>query len=397
MAPESQLQLILHPVVLDRRGYGRVSASQELEQQSNTWEKEMRSFFRRSPRAIPVLLPALVLLFLWSASLAGEVIHAGTDSSTHAATETPAQSLLDAPAAAAETDSSTQATAETPDRTDSENPKETESGAAMSAGADSSSTSTESAALLLSSANTMAQTGAATYSIPIKVPPGRAGMAPNLAVRYNSYQSNSWIGVGWDLDMGSIQRSTKFGVNYDANDFVLSVNGSTTELVDIGGNNYAAKIEDSFAKIHRDPTTGGFVQTTKDGRKYSFGSTDDSRQYDPNDVGRVFKWCLNKVEDTNGNYMEISYVKDQGQIYLSRIAYTGNGGLAPTNRVDFALEDRTDAPAMYTTNFAVTTAKRLKTIEIYGNNELAAKYVLNHDYSTSTSEPNRDQVLLFAV
>jgi len=59
----------------------------------------------------------------------------------------------------------------------------------------------------------MVQTGAATYSIPLEVPPGRAGMAPKLALRYNSYQSNSWIGVGWDLDMGAIQRSTKFGVN----------------------------------------------------------------------------------------------------------------------------------------------------------------------------------------
>lgn len=58
-------------------------------------------------------------------------------------------------------------------------------------------------------------TGAATYSVPIEVPPGRNGIAPNLTLRYNSYQKNGWIGVGWDLDMGAIQRSTKRGVNYD--------------------------------------------------------------------------------------------------------------------------------------------------------------------------------------
>lgn len=124
----------------------------------------MRSFLKRSPHAIPVLLPALILLFLWSTSFAEEVINVGTDSST-------------------------QAEAETPGKADSKNPEETQSDSAVSASAGSSfSTSTESAALLLSSANTLAQTGAATYSIPIEVPPGRADMAPNLVFRNNSYQ-----------------------------------------------------------------------------------------------------------------------------------------------------------------------------------------------------------------
>jgi hypothetical protein len=54
-------------------------------------------------------------------------------------------------------------------------------------------------------------TGSATTSVPIVVPPGRGGIAPNLALVYNSAMRNGWIGVGWDLDMGSIQRSTKDG------------------------------------------------------------------------------------------------------------------------------------------------------------------------------------------
>src|SRR3990170_2862829 len=32
---------------------------------------------------------------------------------------------------------------------------------------------------------------------------------------------NGWIGVGWDIPIGYIQRSTKYGVNYSANDFVV--------------------------------------------------------------------------------------------------------------------------------------------------------------------------------
>jgi len=63
-------------------------------------------------------------------------------------------------------------------------------------------------------------TGAANSNITILVPPGRAGIAPNLSFQYNSSQKNGIVGVGWNIDIGSIQRSIKFGVDYSANDFV---------------------------------------------------------------------------------------------------------------------------------------------------------------------------------
>ena len=50
--------------------------------------------------------------------------------------------------------------------------------------------------------------GAANYSIPIKLPPGVGGMVPNLSIDYNS-QSNSdgFMGFGWSISgLSSIQR-----------------------------------------------------------------------------------------------------------------------------------------------------------------------------------------------
>src|SRR5262249_13531058 len=55
-------------------------------------------------------------------------------------------------------------------------------------------------------------TGAFTYTYPIAVPPGRHGLQPDLKLVYNSQANNGWLGIGWDLSLPSIQRSTKNGV-----------------------------------------------------------------------------------------------------------------------------------------------------------------------------------------
>jgi RHS repeat-associated protein len=228
-------------------------------------------------------------------------------------------------------------------------------------------------------------TGAATYTIPIEVPPGRNGLAPKIELTYNSYRGNSWVGVGWDLDLGSIQRSTKYGVNYNAKDFVVETNGSSEELVSgtttWGANYYRAKIEESFSKYFYNGING-WVVTAKDGTRYYYGSTGPSRQ--KNALG-VFKWCLDKIEDTNGNYLTISYFKDQGEIYPDRINYTYHDSLSYTNYVKFYLEDRSDKPLIFRTNSQVVTAKRLRTIEVRANDNPIRAYKLEYVTSASTA------------
>src|SRR5439155_7415499 len=55
-------------------------------------------------------------------------------------------------------------------------------------------------------------TGSFLYNVPIDVPPGLAGMQPALSLQYNSSQGNGLAGVGWDLSLGTLQRSLKKGV-----------------------------------------------------------------------------------------------------------------------------------------------------------------------------------------
>jgi RHS repeat-associated protein len=242
--------------------------------------------------------------------------------------------------------------------------------------------------------------GTMSYSVPIEVPVGRKGMAPSLALTYRSDNGNGWVGIGWDVEIGAIERSTKNGVVFtgDSGGYVLRMAGSGIDLVRISTdesgntvtNEYRAKIEGGFLRIRKLSGTNGdyWEVTDKSGTRHLYGQTAASRQDDSADTTRIFKWCLDRVQDMHGNYMTFSYTKDQGQIYPDQIDYTGNGTTVPTNYVKFYLENRTDAGNMYSTNFSVNTTKRAKTIDVVVNNgqfNRVRVYKLSYAYSSSTS------------
>lgn len=179
-------------------------------------------------------------------------------------------------------------------------------------------------------------TGTATTSIPIEVPPGRNGVQPNLALTYVSTNGNGWVGAGWKLEMGEIERSTRFGVDYTKNDYTIRLNGVSADLIQApapaSSDEYRAKLEGGFLRIKK-VSGGGWEVTDTKGTKYVFGTTVTTRVADPADANRVFKWCLERVEDRDGNFMTITYTLDQGQGYLEQVQYTGNGTTLPTNTI----------------------------------------------------------------
>ncbi|MBX3339700.1 MAG: VCBS repeat-containing protein [Nitrospira sp.] len=235
-------------------------------------------------------------------------------------------------------------------------------------------------------------TGTLTTSIPINVPPGRNGIQPSLQLVYSNTAGNGWAGMGWKLELGSIERQTRFGVDYSKDDYTVQMSGVTSDLVPAPApapsGEYRAKLEGAFFRIKK--TTNGFEVTDKKGTKYYFGQTTSSRVANPSDSTKVFKWLLDRVEDRDGNYMIATYVADQGQEYLAQVDYTGNGTVQPTNSVKFYREPRPDTQALYTSNFKIVTAQRLKTIEVLGGGARMRAYKLSYSNSASTS---RSQLL----
>ncbi|MDD5292001.1 MAG: toxin TcdB middle/N-terminal domain-containing protein, partial [Candidatus Omnitrophica bacterium] len=230
-------------------------------------------------------------------------------------------------------------------------------------------------------------TGALTYSVPISVPAGRKGIQPNVVLVYSSQSGNGILGMGWSLELGCIERSTKNGVpayNNSQDTFIFKSGGSTTELVNIGGNEYRAKIEGSFMKF----TLSGnyWIAKDKGGTTYYFGQAQSSQQAVDSDV---FKWCLDKVKDVLGNYMALTYIKDANQIYPDKINYTGYSGennLNPAFEVDFDYSDsvREDYSFSYRSNFLIRTNKLLQAVTVKQNGARIRKYSLSYEYSPST-------------
>ena len=241
-------------------------------------------------------------------------------------------------------------------------------------------------------------TGTLTGSIPIEVPPGRNGMQPNLSLSYASSGGNGWVGMGWKLEMGTIERQTRWGVLYQPTPaeeqagkvYTIRLNGVSTDLVQDTTDQslYHEKVKSGFLRIKKLSPNGWEVTDTK-GTKYTFG-TGARIEGTVGGLGtQVFKWCLEEVRDRDGNFMKMTYTPDQGQGYLSQIEYTGKGtGVgpdAPTNTVKFYLKARTDKPVMYTSYFPITTAKLLTTIEVKANGTLVRAYNLGYTTSGSTA------------
>ncbi len=227
--------------------------------------------------------------------------------------------------------------------------------------------------------------GTAQTSVPISVPQGRKGIAPNLALSYNSSSRGGWCGVGWSLDMGSIERSVKKGIPkyIDSQDtFQISFQGSSSDLIKGGASaaDYRLKVESAFLKIEK--KSKGWEVRDKMGTRYLFGS---GTGVQTSALGE-FKWMLDKVIDLHGNTMTITYQTDSGQAYLSRIDYVGNEitGEGPTHSVEFVMEDRPDWTMSYSSGVRVESKKRLKEIAVKVQDSLVRRYVLQYTQSEAT-------------
>jgi YD repeat-containing protein len=210
--------------------------------------------------------------------------------------------------------------------------------------------------------------GAATYSIPLRVAPGRSGMEPQLSLSYSSGSGNGVVGVGWSLSTGlpgAITRGRSIlardqevrGVNFDANDHYYLDGKRLVRISGVegaAGSAYRTEV-DSFANIMATGTGAGidmFTMQDKNGRTYIFGKLDgasDGFQKGGGETGEIaYSYALKRVEDSLGNYIALSYADlGGGEYVLQKVEYTGGIGIAPLCTVELGYEERIDQPVTY--------------------------------------------------
>ncbi len=215
-------------------------------------------------------------------------------------------------------------------------------------------------------------TGTATYSVRLKVPPGRAGFAPGLGLSYNGGAGNGTVGLGWSLSgIDCIQRQTDKGQpQYDESETfsgtdVFLVGGE--ELVPLSDGTFRPENESGFQRYRFDRATDTWLCENPDGSKLTLGGVANSRV---SDGARTARWCVSREQDTNGNRIDYEYVAfpdSPGQIYPKRIVYNRHAtqSLDGEQIVVFQYEAQTrpDPVSDYRFAFEVITARRLIAID----------------------------------
>ena len=217
--------------------------------------------------------------------------------------------------------------------------------------------------------------GALTYEYPVTVPPGRNGLTPDLKLIYNSSNKSpsSIISSGWSFNIPYIQRMNKKGVDklYTENIFLSSLDG---ELVDQGSGIFLPRTENGkFLKYTFSNNT--WSVTDKFGTTYVFGSTTQARQDNPSDTSKIFSWMLESVTDSNGNKINYTYFKDQGQIYPDSIKYNQENFF----EIKFNRTTNSVSQAAYTSAFLVKNAYKINRIDILENQTIASKIDFTFD------------------
>lgn len=248
----------------------------------------------------------------------------------------------------------------------------------------------------------VSEAGAANYRIPFNLPPGTAGMTPQIALTYASAGSNTIVGWGWSLTGLSLisrcptnkaQHGFTDGVDFDGNDqfcmdgqLLVAVSGA------YGADQTLYRTEnESFSRIQSFGRAGAgplrFQAKTKAGLTIEYGATAGSRL---EAAGRadILYWAVTKIVDTKGNYMTFAYEKNPatGELLPQQIEYTGNErqNLAPYDRVEFLYELRPDGRVQFIAGTPVRLSKRIQYLRVYAEGVLMREFRFGYEISPTT-------------
>lgn len=272
-------------------------------------------------------------------------------------------------------------------------------------------TETQVAGVGLEGAFSVSSMGAATYSIPIEMPPAIGGYVPQISLVYNSQSGYGIAGYGWNIGgLSSIARcpqsrlyegaEAKLTLNYDNSD-QFCLNGQ--RLIKMSGTagqsgaSYASNINDYSRVKYIKGQAEYFLWQKKSGGWVQFGGSESAAtaamnnsystvyslilkenqnifEYSPMAVS----WYPVKESDGKGNY--ISYLYElggaEGFAQLKRITFDFSG-MNPRRYVDFVYEANAVSVPLYAYGMGYKKNNRLVGVKV-------GDVVVNSDNTVST-------------
>jgi RHS repeat-associated protein len=244
----------------------------------------------------------------------------------------------------------------------------------------------------------VSQSGAANYSIPVKLPEGINGMKPALSIDYSSQGGNSFLGYGWNLS--GLSSITRTGSNLFNDGLIRNIRYDYLDNFALDGNRlyvvaqlsdyrteYRTEIE-TYSKIIsyndrlNDPVS--FEVYTKSGQIIKYGFTEDSK-IELNNSPTIRTWLVNKISDRYGNSIDFEYFEDNenGEFGIYRILYGGNldMGIAHPIEVGITYEGRGTTYSIFnyiSPGKKSVLSKKITEIGIKVNNQVQYKYIFGH-------------------
>ena len=265
------------------------------------------------------------------------------------------------------------------------------------------------------------QTGDASVSYPLTLPPGRNGMTPQLGLIYSSEGGSGWLGFGWSMNIPSISLDTRWGAPVFSTEFeteLYLLNGqqligddkylphrhedesctTSLKLRQDGGSEgvrfYERKLG-SFSNIRRygtSPMDYSWVVITADGSKQFYGGVGATLS----GQNGIAQWFLKRVEDRYGNYVEYTYelktitggtASGGKNRYIEKIEYTGHPSIDPSFTVEFEYSnsingvERKDVTINSRSGYKMADDQLLESIKIYFEDDSTALRRYNFNYS----------------
>lgn len=213
-----------------------------------------------------------------------------------------------------------------------------------------------------------ASQGQLSWTLPLEVPAGANGLAPETSLGYSPGGGNGTLGLGFQLGGQSAITRCPATKEFDGVDGGLRLDAQSRycldgqRLVAVGNGEYRTAAE-SFSRIIANGSIGSgpvsWIVYAKDGYIFEYGNTADAKVGSPANSNVTLAWRLNQKRDRFGNAITYEYLAQTGAgiTDLSKVRWA-------THQLDFVYQARPDTFSSWQYGDAKTLTQRLSSVAV---------------------------------